>query len=125
MNTDKLIVKAKALFELPHGRCKHFTFIMKRNKIISLGWNNTIKTHPWAAKYGHKFYAIHSELQAIKNFPYPVAEICNYDFVNIRIRKDGKLGIARPCEACERLLIAFRPQSVIYTTNEGTFRRFI
>lgn len=125
MNIEKLIVKARALYDLPHGRCKHFTFILKRNKVVSVGWNNTIKTHPMAATYGHKFFAIHSELSALRNFPFPIGELANFDMVNIRIRKDDTLAIAKPCEACERMLVAFRPRSLWFTNNLGNFERYL
>lgn len=107
--------------ELPIGGQLHFSFIMKKKKIISFGWNNAWKTDRIAAKFSHRFNCIHSELMAIRNFPYRINELCNFTLVNVRLRKTGTVALSKPCECCERMLDAFNVHEVYYTTNNGDF----
>lgn len=124
MKYDKLIRLAKANIELPIGGQLHFSFIMKKKKIVSFGYNNAWKTDRLAAKFGHRFNCLHSELMAIKNFPYHISELSEFTFVNIRLRKNGEIALSKPCECCERMLDAFRVSEVYYTTNNGDFVRW-
>lgn len=103
----------------PEGRNKHFTFITQRSKIICYGYNQSFKTHPLGAKYNARFNAIHSELDAIKNFPYMINSLYQYDMINIRVRGDHTFGLSKPCYSCHKLLIFFGVREVYYSTNEG------
>lgn len=120
---NKLIEKAYALKELPDCAQKHFTFIVNRNKIISLGWNQAYRTHPIAKKFNCRFSTIHSELAAIKNFHGTLDEICRFKLINIRIRRDNNVGISKPCDSCMMMLAAFDFNEVWYTNNDGGFDR--
>jgi tRNA(Arg) A34 adenosine deaminase TadA len=111
---------AVRLNHLPQGRHKHFTFITRRKKIISMGWNQSFKTHPLAAKFGHRFQSIHSELNAIQNFPYRVSELCKYDIINLRL-SGNNLTIAKPCQKCRNMLWYFGVRHVGYSTFFGQY----
>lgn len=124
MKYEKLIKLAKANIELPIGGQLHFSFIMKKKKIVSFGYNNAWKTSSLAAKYGHRFSCIHSELMAIKNFPYHISELCNFTFVNVRLRRNGDIALSKPCQCCSRMLDAFGISEVYYTTNQRDFVRW-
>lgn len=103
-------------------RCKHrhFTFIMRRNAIIAFGYNQVFKSHPIANKFLHRFSDVHSELAAILQFPYPIVDLKKYQMINMRIRRDnGKLGMAKPCSNCIKMLSFFDIKSIIYTNREG------
>ena len=118
---EKLIKISRNNMELPIGGQLHFSFILKKKKIISFGYNNAWKSNPYALKYGHRFLAIHSELMAIKNFPYRISDLVDFTFVNVRLRKNGEIALSKPCECCQRMLIAFNINEVYYTTNNGDF----
>lgn len=108
--------------DLPTARHKHFSFITRKNKIIAFGWNQSFKTHPLAAKYGHRFNSIHSELHAIKNFPYPISELRDYTLINARYSPgEKKLTLAKPCSKCIYFLSCFSFREVLYTDNKGDF----
>lgn len=123
MLSQKIINKctklAMASFDLPNSSKKHFSFIIERNKIVSFGWNDGWKSHPLAAKYGHRFSGIHSELAAIRNFPYPPGYIKNFTLLNIRIRNDKTCGMSRPCLACFNLLAHFGLYNIFYSNEKG------
>lgn len=101
----------------------HFTFLIKRNNIICFGVNNTVKTHPLANQFGHRFNSIHSELACINNFQYPISQLNKFDMVNVRITSDNKLAMSKPCNQCIRMLRSFGVHEVVYSTKHG-FKRF-
>ena len=103
------------MIDLPAGRCKHFSFLIKKNRIISIGWNNGFKTHPLANKYGHRFCSIHSELHCISSFKNTNGLI----LVNVRIDSNGKLKCSKPCGPCQKMLIDFNITNIFYTTEKG------
>lgn len=120
----KLIRISRDLINLPDSSCKHFTFICERNKIISVGWNNSWKTRPEAAKYGHRFNSIHAEVDAIKKFPHNIALLPKYSLYNVRLLKSGRVAMSRPCGPCSKLLFDFGVSKLFYTNNFGEFVRW-
>ena len=116
---NNLIKLARKLIDLPRSEKKHFTFILRKNKIMSVGWNMSYKTHPLAARYNYKYSAIHSELNAILNFQLPYSTLCKYTILNIRLAKNGTIANSKPCIPCQNLLNDYGLNSVIYSTNEG------
>lgn len=116
---------AKTHYFLPiDGGAKqpHFTFIMKRASIICWGYNRAYQTHPLAKRFEHRFDAIHSELDAIRHFPYPLRELRNYTLLNIRIKKDGTLGNAEPCGHCKKMLRTFGVRKIYHSIYPSSFR---
>ncbi len=116
----KLIDKAIVLSDLPQGKFKHFSFIMRRNKILSIGWNLMNKSHPWTVKYGYEFSYIHSELMAVRNFPYQ-NELSKCRLINLRLVSKNKIALSKPCIHCAKFLCVFNLKEVWYTTNSGKF----
>jgi deoxycytidylate deaminase len=113
---------ARNLIEAVPHQFKHFSFILRKNNIISVGWNKPFKTHPQANKYGYKFNAIHAELAAILKFDKPVSQLRYHTMVNVRLDKQGKIKLSRPCETCQRVLSSFVVGEVWYSTNEEIFK---
>lgn len=107
--------------DMPTSSKKHFSFIVERNKIISYGWNNGYRTCPISARYGHRFSGIHSELAAIRNFPYPPVFLSQYRIVNLRVLSAGTLGLSKPCVYCQKMLFDFGISDIWYSTNTGEF----
>lgn len=116
INLKSIIKKCYCLLDMvSHNKNKHFSFIVKRSKIVSFGWNQPNKTHTMAAKFGYKFPYIHSELSAIKNFPHPNSHLDGLTLINVRIDKRGKINMAKPCKNCMNLIRFFGIRQVIYT----------
>lgn len=107
---------------LPEGRQKHYSFITRRNKIYAWGYNQSFKSHPTAAKFGHRFNSIHSELSAIKSFSYPLSTLREYSLVNVRVNPTGTIrSLAKPCPKCLYFLSCFNLHEVQYTNERGVF----
>lgn len=118
---EKCIKIAYKLIELPDAHNKHFSFIVIRNKILSVGWNLSFTTHPIANKYGYRFSSIHSELKSLREFPYPPSVLSKCVLINIRIMSDGTIGMSRPCVKCQKLLRDFGISKIYYTNRDGKF----
>jgi hypothetical protein len=117
----KITKLAHASLDLVSSRHRHFSFITKRNTIVSYGYNKTFRTHPLASVFNHRFNDIHSELSALINFPYG-KDLSNYQFINIRIRRDNNgLGLARPCKCCKHMLAFFGVKEILYTNEFGNW----
>lgn len=111
-----------------HGnyRCKHFSFIFYKNRLITIGINNPNKTHPKNLKIG--FYnrrgedishtiGVHSELSAILKLG--EEECSKYTLVNTRINRNLELDLSKPCEGCKSLLGQLNFKKIYYSTGNG------
>lgn len=115
----KVVEISRSLCHLPLSRFKHFSFICERNKIVSWGYNRNRVTHPTAKKFGHRFSCIHSELDCIRDFPYKISLLPRYSFINVRVYKDGSLGLAKPCTHCQYMLSSFGVRRIMYSVKNG------
>jgi deoxycytidylate deaminase len=121
---ENVVRLANNLFELTKNcHWKHYSFIVRCNTVYSIGWNQPYKTHPLAKRFGYKFHCIHSELHSILKFNEPVVKLCKYTLVNVRLNKDRVVRLSKPCEVCQRLLVAFPFSEVWYSTNSSSFER--
>jgi tRNA(Arg) A34 adenosine deaminase TadA len=102
----------------------HTTFIVEKNKILSVGHNQSQKTHPMGLLYGYRYDGIHSELDAFLKLPR------NYDLrgcklINLRLsRRSASMGrpvfrMARPCPCCLKWVLALPFRAVYYTDQIG------
>jgi len=111
-----------------HGnyRCKHFSFIFQRNRLISIGINNPTKTHPKNLEIGFfnkrgedisHTVGVHSELSAILKLG---EEDCSkFTLVNTRINRNHQLDFSKPCEGCTSLLEQLNLRKIYYSTIKG------
>jgi hypothetical protein len=100
---------------------RHFSFIVKRNKILSFGVNKGFKTTPLAVRFGWRFDSIHSEVDAVKRFPYAPAELSGCKLYNLRINRSNELALARPCSGCLHFLSGFAWDKIMYSNSQGEF----
>lgn len=121
---DKLIKRSFDLIDLvPHEKNKHFSFILRKNKVLSFGWNLITKTSPLCWRYKYEYPYIHSESMAIRNFQDIPIALSKCDLVNVRIGKRGNIAMAKPCDDCMRLLAAFAFRDVYFTNELGEFQK--
>lgn len=85
---------------------KHATLILRGGALCAWGTNSERQ---------------HAEVAAVRML-FPISQTPGtLVAVNIRIRKDGSLGIAAPCEECKIFLRGVGIHTVRYSTNEGGF----
>ena len=117
---NKLVDKSKKLIDqISHNGNRHFSFILDGKHIVSYGMNDITKTHPMAINHCYPY--LHSEVSAILNFKLPVKELCKYIFVNIRIGKDGRIRLSKPCSGCQTILTNFGVDKIFFTNDFGNF----
>lgn len=116
----RVTVIAGTLLHKPRSYFKHFTFIMKGTKIISIGWNNTYLENVRIGKTKIKYPlgGLHAEADAIRKLR--DFDVCRRStLVNIRINNRGHLRNSKPCKNCLELISAFGFSRVYYSTNMG------
>jgi hypothetical protein len=113
-----------------HGnyRCKHFSFIFHKNRLLSIGFNNPSKTHPRNLKIG--FFSrngdnishtvgVHSELSAILKLG---EEDCSkFTLINTRINRNNVLDLSKPCKSCSSLVKQLNFKKIFYSTTNNNF----
>lgn len=103
--------------------------VVLNGQIISVG-NNSMKSHPFAAKYGKNEHAVflHAETDAIKK---ALNHLGPKDFSKATLyvqrvkrpdpsRKRGWVnGMSKPCRGCMRAVVEYDFKRVVYSTDEG------
>ncbi len=127
MNFQKLIRKSQQILPLinPQNRCFHCSFLLHRNKIISFGINDSYLTHPIGKRYDFRYNNVHSELAAILKAKWYVGKLHKLTLVNVRFKRDGLVGLSKPCKKCQEMLSDFHINDVWFTNNSGSFERMI
>ena len=129
MNLDKIIEISYALAgkHSSKQRCRHFSFIFDRNRLVSIGMNSR-KTHPMNLKFNYinkqknsirDFVGTHSELNA-------VVKLGDYDcrgltIVNTRINRKNEIDFSRPCNGCMDMIKKLGFKRMVYTTKNKKF----
>jgi deoxycytidylate deaminase len=110
-------------------RCKHFSFIFQKNKLLSIGINSP-KTHPLNLKYNYvnkqkdkisHIVGTHSEMSAVIK----LGTIEGYDgltIVNTRINRKKELDYSHPCNGCMEMLLDLKFEKIYFTTKEKKFK---
>ncbi len=93
--------------------------LVKRNRVLSVGWNNMSKSHPLQQKYCDHDHALglHAEVHSCLGVSLP--ELNGANMYVARVLRDGTLALAKPCRVCQRFLISVGIRKVTYTTDEG------
>ncbi len=106
----------------------HVSFVLLKNRLLAVGVNNK-KTHPTNLrnpKFGKEGTDISSqkytcsELSAfvkLKNMTNVPFHRCT--LVNMRVMRNGKLGLALPCQSCESLISYLNLKTVLFTDHDG------
>lgn len=85
-----------------HRQHKLATLIVRGSNILSIGWN---KDHQ------------HAEHCAINRAWR--SDISGCTAITVRVRRDGTLGVAKPCDLCARRLVKAGIDKVVYTNSHG------
>lgn len=130
MNFNKIIEISYALINKHNAdlRCRHFSFILDRNRIISIGLNS-LKTHPKNLKYNYvnklkqnisNIVGTHSELNAVIKLG---EEDCSkLVLVNTRINRNNDLDYSAPCSGCSDMIKQLNFKNTYFTDSQGKFK---
>lgn len=120
----RLVEIACALYDKNRfGRTKHFSFIMDKSKILSIGLNDYTKTHPQIQRFNyHPFAKLHSELHACLKLG--MVNCSGLIMINIRINGNGELDNSKFCPGCTDLISALGFKSAYFTNKHGNFEKF-
>ena len=87
--------------------------VVKKNRIIGMGFNKPFKTHP---KSGNRFKTVHAELDAILGID--AEELKGSTVYVYRETKDGLPANARCCKHCEEMLKLVGVKKICYTIDK-------
>lgn len=90
--------------------------LVKKNKIVSLGFNQC-KTH---SKSNHPFKNVHCELDCILGISPEI--LMDSTIYLYRENKSGVVAMSKPCQWCNRLLRGVGVKTVFYT-DYGVFKK--
>jgi deoxycytidylate deaminase len=125
MNFSRYIEIANGLYDEHEHSIFHATFIIVKNKIVSIGVNKP-KSNPKTLKYNYRakdgtdisrLVGTHSELVSI--IKYGRADCRHCTFVNIRLDGNRELNNSRYCSGCLDILTQVGFKRAYYSTSNG------
>lgn len=118
-------VLSKAI-QMAHSLCpinkenknSHISFLIKSNIIEKIGVNKR-RTHPEISKhpYHEGHVGIHAELDCILKVD--KEDLRDYKMLVLRIDRNGKLNMSKPCPGCLSLINQFNVGEVWYSDKNG------
>lgn len=130
MNFDRIVEISHALAgKRKHShRCRHFSFILDGNRVLSIGINNP-KTHPYNLKFNYinkqknkisHMVGTHSEVSAVLKY----GKNCkNLILVNTRINRNNEIDYSKPCNGCLDMILSLGFKKVYYTDRDQNFNQ--
>lgn len=99
-------------------RTSHVAFLIKKNKIIKIGWNKK-RTHPQICKhpYHEGYVGIHAELDAVLKSGED--ELHDHSMIVLRFDRKGKLNNSKPCPGCASVLSQVGITDIYYSGADG------
>lgn len=88
----------------------------KKGRIIAIGQNSYVKSHPLMRRYGLNKDQIflHAEVSALVKTRRKA-----HTLVVARVNKKGNFAMAKPCKVCQLAINSAKLEHVYYTNKEG------
>ena len=113
------------------NRCRHFSFILHKGRLIAIGMNSG-KTHPInlinrkVSRVTGQDYSDQKQTCSELNAILKLKRLTNIDtkkciLVNIRYNRKDQIAMARPCMSCNSLLKYHSFKQVIWSTDDGKY----
>lgn len=108
-------------------RCRHFSFIFDRSKLISFGFNS-YKTHPLNLKYNYinkektrisSIVGTHSEMSAVIKLGFK--NCSGLTMINTRINRKNELDYCCPCSGCLDMIRKLGFKNAYFTNKIKNF----
>ncbi len=121
----------KRAVETAHALCptnwknvnnSHIAFLVKKNKIVKIGWNRK-RTHPEISKhpYHDGYVGTHAELDVILKSG--LEDLNDHSMIVLRVDRKGRLANSKPCPGCLSLLKSYNVDEVFYSDGEGKIEK--
>jgi tRNA(Arg) A34 adenosine deaminase TadA len=121
----------KRAVETAHALCptnwknvnnSHIAFLVKKNKIVKIGWNRK-RTHPKISKhpYHDGYVGTHAELDVILKSG--LDSLDDHSMIVLRVDRKGRLANSKPCPGCLSLLKSYNVDEVFYSDGEGKIEK--
>jgi tRNA(Arg) A34 adenosine deaminase TadA len=121
----------KKAVETAHALCptnwknvnnSHVAFLVKKNKIVKIGWNRK-RTHPEISKhpYHDGYVGTHAELDVILKSG--LEDLNDHSMIVLRVDRKGRLANSKPCPGCLSLLKSYNVEEVFYSDAEGNIEK--
>lgn len=115
---------AAALLDKPNGSFKHFAFITKGTRILSIGWNDLsaqsfkIVDSDNIFKVEYPLGGLHAEANAIRRMD-DLNDCRKATLISIRLNLRKELRDAKPCPICMPVIATAGIKRIYYSTSEG------
>ena len=121
----------KKAIDIAHALCptnwknvnnSHVAFLVKKNKIVKIGWNRK-RTHPEISKhpYHDGYVGTHAELDVILKSG--LEDLNDHSMIVLRVDRKGRLANSKPCPGCLSLLKSYNVEEVFYSDSEGNIEK--
>ena len=121
----------KRAVETAHALCptnwknvnnSHIAFLIKKNKIVKIGWNRK-RTHPKIAThpYHDGYVGTHAELDVILKSG--LDNLDDHSMIVLRVDRKGRLANSKPCPGCLSLIKSYNVNEVFYSDTEGNIEK--
>lgn len=87
-----------------HPCHKHAAIVFDKKRLLAVGYN-----------HGN----VHAEQSALDNLEGLDGEAPALSMLVIRVRRDGKLGLSKPCPNCRKSLVVEKFKHIFYTDSNG------
>lgn len=126
MNISQIEKLATAVAMSHEGgkRTKHVAFLLRGNKIISVGVNSN-RSHPLAKRLKAPRFTesqcaeLNVCLKIGLNHRDSLPDFSLLTMIVVRVRKCGKLGMSKPCIGCQHLIRQCGFKDVYYSNENG------
>lgn len=121
INFPKLIEMARKASKQSNHRVFSIGAVIfnKRGKILAVGCNDVLKTHPMIRRY-HQHRTMHAEADAVLSSRHKV-DLEGANILVYRENKAGELRLSRPCDTCQKIL-KIHGINKVYYTDENTLK---
>ncbi len=121
----------KKAIDIAHALCptnwknvnnSHIAFLVKKNKIVKIGWNRK-RTHPEISKhpYHDGYVGTHAELDVILKSG--LEDLNDHSMIVLRVDRKGRLANSKPCPGCLSLLKSYNVDEVFYSDVQGKIEK--
>ena len=89
--------------------------LVKRRKVLGVGFNNMAKTHPRMERFNNQTFTLglHAEVAACVGIP--LIDLEGADLYVVRLLKNGKRALAKPCYICQKFIAHVGIRGVYYS----------